>query len=585
MRKMELQDGFCLTGKIPGAANPDIVTEVSLPFELQKVQELCGQEGLFLRSWELHALLTRPEEPVHSRAERTLLTLDGVYGAGEVCVGESMRLPLAPHMVLDVTEAILAGNTKLEIHFFPQHPRLLNGERGKDLIARGGLVSAELRNIYHMQIVSAELNSNGDACIRILAYGAGKIRLCLRLMHQEQLLWSENSTLFLHVGEQMFIRKIDEEYLRKGAVLRVSADMGGEGCDTCETLYSSGNEKPLSLAHFRKLPDESMLKIISEAGFEGIVVYDCPHKKIRNRCMELGLYCIWKREEMILNPILAPFSEYDTLHEGCLMVPMDVEGEAAEFQQAQRLSEAVLAHRTEGKICEILALSRQRDAQDGLFDAEGRPRMALYALKNALSKIVMWVAGEKRVYKPYEEFCEEIHLLCTSPDRKPAAVQAQLYTWSGREVACRVIPFCLKESVQSLGEIKARLPLENMQGLVLRMQCIRDGRILAVNHVYFSCADESGNRLPLPEADLTECGGNMLCNAGDTAAVGVTILCEEKVLLSHSIVLPQEHITLANCSKTVVKYGNAVMKGGKNSVKQRVLRGVFADQHTAPSDP
>lgn len=247
------------------------------------------------------------------------------------------------------------------------------------------------------------------------------------------------------------------------------------------------------------------------------------------------------------------------------------------FRQANAMFEAALALRAKGMECRVLAWSRQSDAQDGLFDVAGDPRPVLYALKNALGKVTVSATGTSHLYHPYEEFEEEITLFAASPDEKPAAVQVQLYSWCGKEIATRVFPVCIKEPVQILGNLRARLPWNDLRGLMLRMQCIRDGRILAVNHAYYACADEQGNKIPFPRADLTECMPGEICNVSDAIAMGVTILCEDKIMLCHGAMLPQERIMLATNGSVVVKYGNLVTKGGKKCVEQRLLRGVFAN--------
>ena len=209
----------------------------------------------------------------------------------------------------------------------------------------------------------------------------------------------------------------------------------------------------------------------------------------------------------------------------------------------------------------------------------------MYAVRNALGKLVMCTGGTPGVYRPYEEFSEEIMLLCAVPDHKPAVVQVQLFAWNGREIASRVFPLCIKESVQSLGRFQARLPMNDLKGLMLRMQCIRNGRILAVDHIWIACAEETGERIAYPETDITECADGELCNAGNAVAMGVCITCDGEPLLNYGAMLPQERIAIAHRGEIMVKYGNAIGKGGKERVKQRILRGVFADPNAAAADP
>ena len=109
-----------------------------------------------------------------------------------------------------------------------------------------------------------------------------------------------------------------------------------------------------------------------------------------------------------------------------------------------------------------------------------------------------------------------------------------------------------------------------------------------MNHVYYSCLDENGERIPFPEADLTEYTESdvrELCNVSDAVAMGVTVCSDEKVLLRHAAMLPQERITLAPGANIMVQYGNAVKKGGKSIVAQRVLRCVHGPHDAASAHP
>ena len=101
------------------------------------------------------------------------------------------------------------------------------------------------------------------------------------------------------------------------------------------------------------------------------------------------------------------------------------------------------------------------------------------------------------------------------------------------------------------------------------------------------CEDEDGNRIPFPEADITECtsgGVTELYNASDAIAMGVTVRSKEKVWLCFGAMLPNERIVLAQEQDIMLQYLNAVTKGGKARVAQRILRGVFGDQNAASAD-
>ena len=117
MRSEDLREGWLLQGRVPGAAVSDVRREISLPFALTDLADACGREGLFLRAWELEREIAFPKEPPHSRAERALLTLDGVVGQGRLFVGGRARGPLRPHMELDVSEETRGGPCRLLLRF------------------------------------------------------------------------------------------------------------------------------------------------------------------------------------------------------------------------------------------------------------------------------------------------------------------------------------------------------------------------------------------------------------------------------------------------------------------------------------
>ena len=92
MRTEEAMEGWRLSGRIPGAGQEDAAQEdIRLPFALEHFENLASREGMFLRAWELSREISRPQDPPHSRAERVLLTLDGVCGQGVLYLNANLR--------------------------------------------------------------------------------------------------------------------------------------------------------------------------------------------------------------------------------------------------------------------------------------------------------------------------------------------------------------------------------------------------------------------------------------------------------------------------------------------------------------
>lgn len=585
MRTEELRENWHLMGKIRGAAQPDVQGDCALPFALGDCAKACGRDGLFLRSWELCRTVARPEEPAHSHAERTLLTLEGVRGEGELLLDGQVLCALQPHVEVDVSEALRQGEALLTLRFFPHIPRLYSGEHGRDLPVETGLFAARLRNVYLLRIERVEAAPEGVR-IGLYAYGAGKVRLCLRLVRGEQLLWSENVETRVCVGRQGLLRPMPDVG-PEGAVLHVRVDMGGEGCDACETPYLRPGKAARAAAHVRAVPGEEQLRGLREAGFDGVVLHGYAHEGIRRACTRVGLRLEQAGPELALQPLLRPGAEQQAAEEGqCLCSPLADEEE--QLAHAEKLREAVLRTRVAGRQVQVLALGRQRDAQDGLFDAEGEPRQALYALKNALGRIAVCALTERRVYYPFAQFSARILLLCDAPDGEAAVVRAQLTLWDGTEVASRSFALCADRRVTEAGQLRAQLPWARLDGLVLRLQCWKRGRLAAQSHSWYPCAGENGGALAYPKAELAMRevdGKRALCNEGDAAAVGVTVLQDGKPLLCWGALLPGERVELAPEGDIVVKYGNPIRKGGGSSAEQRILRGIFPDHDGAAADP
>ena len=585
MRTEELRENWHLVGRICGAAQPDVQGDCALPFALGDWAQACGRDGLFLRGWELCRTVVRPEEPAHSHAERTLLTLEGVRGEGELLLDGKVLCALRPHVETDVSEALREGEALLTLRFFPHIPHLYSGEHGRDLPVETGLFAARLRNVYLLRIDRVEAAPEGVR-IGLYAYGAGKVRLCLRLLRGEQLLWSENVETHVCVGTQELLRPVPDVG-PEGAVLRVRVDMGGEGCDACEAPYLRPGKAVRAAAHVRAIPDEEQLRGLREAGFDGVVLHGYAHEGMRRACAQAGLHLEQAGPEMALHPVLRLGAEqYAAAERSCFCAPLaDEEGQLA---HAEKLREAVLRTRIAGRQVQVLALGRQRDAQDGLFDASGRPRQALFALKDALGRIAVCAMTERRIYYPFAQFCARILLLCDEPDGEAAVVRAMLTLWDGTEVASRSFAVCADRRVTEAGVLRAQLPWARLDGLALRLQCWKGGRLAAQSHAWYPCAGENGGALDYPRAELetqeTD-GVRMLCNEGEAAAVGVTVLQSGKPVLCWGVLLPGERVELAREGDVVVKYGNPIRKGGGCSAEQRILRGVFSDHDGAAGDP
>ena len=584
MRVEDLRGNWHLMGKIRGAAQPDVRGECALPFALRDWAPACGRDGLFLRGWELCRTLCRPEEPPHSHAEPTLLTLDGVCGEGELLLDGQVKCALQPHVEVDVSEALRQGETLLTLRFFPSVPRLYPGEHGRDLPVETRLFSARIRNVYLLRINRVQAEREGVR-IGLYAYGAGKIRLCLRLLRGDQLLWSENTEMRVCVGGQEVLRPVPD-LGAEGAVLRVRVDMGGEGCDECEAAYLQPRSTARAAAHWSALPNEAQLRGLREVGFEGIVLHGYAHEGIQMLCAQLGLQLEQAGPELALHPLLRPGAQLQPAQEGqCLSAPLKDEGE--QFIHAEKLRQATLRTRIAGRSVQMLAQGRQRDAQDGLFDADGEPRQALYALKDALGRIAVCAETEHMLYYPFAPFDARIVLLCDAPDGEAAVVRARLTLWDGTEIASRSFALCADRRVVEVGQLCAQLPWARLEGLVLRLQCWKGGILVAQSHAWYPCAGESGGARPYPKAELAMReaeGARALCNEGEAAAVGVTVLQDGKPLLCWGVLLPGERVDLAAEGDVVVQYGNSDREGDDPDVEQRILRGIFPDHDAASAD-
>lgn len=584
MRKEGIADGWRVAGRINGAVQEDVSKEVALPFALESLQEDCTREGLFLRTWELARVIQRPDEAVHSHAERTLLTLDGVQGKGQLLIGGAIKCELSPRMEVDMSEEICAGSCLAQLRFEPHFPQLRKGERGRDLPVETAVFSAHVRNIYLLRIENVEIN---DDVVRVhmYAYGAGKVRICLRLIDGDDLLWSQNVTTRVHVGAQMMEQAYELPPQCSSAFMRVIIDMGGECCDEAGARYVRLPKLPQCFAHFHQMPTQQMLAQVKRAGFEGVVAVGFyAHQGLRELCDQMQLHLVsMAADSMGWRILLRPGAEQEVApQERCLVAPLSSDDAAGEFAQAQKMCCAVAALRRAGRAIHVLAYGRQHDVQDGLFDAQGNPRAALYALKNMLGRVAVACSGEQKVYYPYAQFSADVQVFDKAPDKGAVIVKAALYLWSGVEVAARSFTVSLASAAQTAGVFQVQLPWECRDGLVLRMQCWRGNVLVAQSHAYYACTDENGTKKEFPLADVTEgveCEGRVLYNASSAVAMGVTVLENGEATLRHGALLPMERVMLAQSGDVVVNYGNPIEKGGAQVVSQRILRGVFDNRN------
>ena len=573
MRTEKAMEGWRLSGRIPGAGQEDAAQEdIRLPFVLENFENLVSREGMFLRTWELSREISRPQDPPHSKAERVLLTLDGVCGQGGLYLNEGLRMPLEPQMELDVTETLREGPLCLTLRFDPHFPHLYSGERGRELPVEISVRSVRVRSVFLLRIECLWVE-NDRICVAVYAYGAGKVRLCLRLMEEEKLIWSENSEQRVMVGHQVIERPFEPGNCKSGR-LRAAIDMGGEGCDEKEILWGKCAGMPKSWALLRAFPQEGMLEAIRRAGFDGVVAAQPESDALRAACARQRLHLRFCTQNAVsLHPLLRPDAE-SMEDNAAWMAPLRSERPEDQLMQAIRLCHAVSRLRAENRTFSLLALTRQKDAPDGLFDAKGRPHLALNALYGVLGRIAVLAVGQEKLCYPGGTFETEIYVCSASPDGGAAVIDAQFYLWDGTLAARHSYPVSLNQPSVCAGKLKTQLPWGCCEGLVLRLQCWRGGVLAAQNHCVYAFADENGKRRPFPLADLTEGeegGVRVLYNASAGAAVGVTVRADGKYLLRGGALLPQERLVLAQDAAVVVEYGNPVERGGASIVSQRIL--------------
>lgn len=555
MRSEDLREGWLLQGRVPGAAVSDVRREISLPFALTDLADACGREGLFLRAWELEREIAFPKEPPHSRAERALLTLDGVVGQGRLFVGGRARGPLRPHMELDVSEETRGGPCRLLLRFEPHLPRLYPGERGRELPVETRLQSARLRSVFRLRIEEVRVRG---LCAHIVlhAYGAARARLCLRLLQGESLRFSENLEVDLRPGRteiERFLGEAAADFAR----LRLRVDVGGEGCDEAET-YREPERAPRALAHFFARPQADMLLDVRRAGFDAAALHVFADEALRADCAAAGLLCRPQKRRPPRYTLLRALDGGAQARPGdCLCAPQSRED--AGFSQAEKLLRAAGEMRIKGGEIRVQALTRQSDAPDGLFDASGAPRQALYALRGALGPAALHIGGGRGPLLPGQDFSAPLFLLLETGETGAAVVRAQLFRLDGSLVAERSFASAALEAANALGDFRAALPWDCRGGLLLRLQAWRGGARIAQGHAYYPLRGEDGGALPFPPARLcleTAGGARYLCNAGHTAALGVTVRCGEELPLRYGALLPLERVEVPEKGEVRVYLGN-----------------------------
>lgn len=588
MRTENIGAGWRVSGRLPGAGHAESGREVQLPFELRHLEPFCGNEGAYLRIWTLSRLVDAPMEPPHSHAERILLTLEGVYGQGELLVEGCDPQPLLPGMEVDLSCALRGGACYVQLRFDPHFPVLLPGEYGSAPPVDTALFAARVRSVYLLRIVDVNTES-GDVQLRLFAYGAGKVSVRLQLMREDALLWSERFTVHVCVGEQTLLRKVPNAREFCGAQLLVHIDMGGEGCDQCTVPFAPHSEDCRAVAHFYAIPTDAMLQSVRHAGFDAVALRSYAHQGVRAACAREGLDLYPFDPNLPVRTLLRPDHSSQPMEQDMrLLASIHDESPLQQFLQAQHLEEAVLCARAAGRRVHVQALGRQADAQFGLFDAQGRPRQALYAMRGALGRLAVRAKLSCRMVQPGAAFSAEIELICAQASEQSAVVRAQLYLWDGTEVASRSFVVRRKTPSVRAGEMRALMPFTCTQGAVLRLQCWADGHLAAQNHIYIPSPDARGRAKPFSAAEVVvqrQEGEKALHNISHCTAAGVTVCCGEKELLKFGALLPGERLVLAPDQQIVVQYGNPVKKDGAPYAAQRILRGVFPNNDAADADP
>ncbi|MGI5884329.1 MAG: hypothetical protein ACOX83_05095 [Candidatus Spyradocola sp.] len=410
--------------------------------------------------------------------------------------------------------------------------------------------------MYRLRVESVEVRGR-TARIRLYAYGAGRIRLCLRLLCGETLRFSENVDVAVAVGSQVIERTIDRPD-REFAVLRVRADLGGEGCDEAEG-FCGPEEEPRSFAHFFARPSASMLQAVRRAGFDAAALHLEPDAALRRACAAAGLVCVPQGPRLRRWTLLrADDGGADAPAGACLCAPVLREGPREAFLQAEKLLRAACAQPAAGAPVHVQALCRQSDAQDGLFAPDGEERQALCALRGALGTACLSIAGGRGPLMPGQAFSAEILLLLRGA-QGAAVVRAELFLADGTPVAERSFACGAGEGAGHAGTLRARLPWDCKGGLLLRAQAWQGGALIAQAHAYYALRGAEGTPAPFPAAELRveEASGlRFVCNEGKTAAIGVTVRCSGRTVLRYGALLPMERVEVAKEGPIVVQYGN-----------------------------
>ena len=469
MKTEILNAGWTLSGRIKGAGQAICRESLALPFSLSNFADLCGRDGLFLREWTFSAYVSKPQERKTSLTERWFLTLDGIEGKGSLKIGEETKA-LTSHMEVELTKQMREGGCAVSLVFPPHLPRLLPGEMGQDLPVEIGLFSAKVRGVYFLRLTDFDVH-NGNAEVMMEAFAAGRVLVKLRLLHGDALLWHENREMNVSVGENALLCPIPLD-VPNGAVLKISVERGGEGCDEGEKVVCGNLPEPKVSAHFRKEPPEAVLQILAESGFHAVVLHTSPNEALEGRCRALGLRLISAPKDFPVRPML----HYEET-EAC---PLPLCGEEG---KAELLTQYVLSRREKGADIRLYAGGRQKDDPAGLFTADGEALPCLAAVTKALSPVFVTAVPDKPHCIPGAPLNLSIDLYQQGHDGKVLRVEAHLAGGDRRELKAGFFTVCAKGNRQSVGTLATQIPWNLSGDLMLRLQVMRQEECLCENKI------------------------------------------------------------------------------------------------------
>ncbi len=470
MKTETINAGWTLSGKIMGAGQVIVKESLALPFSLSNFAHLCGKEGLFLRQWRMSACIEKPLERKTSLSERWFLTLDGIEGEGEARIGEEAICALRPQLEVDVTRWMQGGACALSLVFPPHLPCLFPGETGEDLPIEIGLFSAKVRAVYFARLLFFDIQ-NGAVTVKLEAFGAGRVLVKLRLLFGDALIWYENIETQVHVGENEISCPVSVP-VPNGAVLRVLAERGGEGCDEGERVVCGNLPKPVHFAHFRKIPSDSVLQSLVESGFHAVVLHASFNETLEANCRRLGLCLILAQREIPLHPML----QYEDTEEGACPLPL-----CGEENKAAVLTRHILHQRETRSPIHLYACGRQRDDDTGLFTADGTPLPALSIVRRALSPVFVTAAPDKPRCIPGAHFNIEILLYQRAHEGEILRIEAHLREESGKTLKSGFFTVCAKGEKQSVGTLETAVPWSLTGELTLYLSVLHKDEPLAEN--------------------------------------------------------------------------------------------------------